>query len=124
MRPENHDMTDDVHPNPGRVPMAARTVARRTGTLAETAGRLTRPSLLVVGVLLAVYLRIAFWLNPYDADGQPRTMATHTQLGMPPCNFVRDDRQAVPGVRDDDELRPPGSRRHRWPRCGRTGPGR
>ena len=31
---------------------------------------------------------IAFWLNPYDADGKPRTMATHTQLGMPPCNFV------------------------------------
>ena len=30
----------------------------------------------------------AFRIHPYDADGNPRTSATHTQLGMPPCNFV------------------------------------
>lgn len=28
------------------------------------------------------------WLNPYQSDGSPRQMATHTQLGMPPCNMV------------------------------------
>ena len=31
---------------------------------------------------------IAIWLNPYDDDGNPRSMATHTQLGLPPCNMV------------------------------------
>lgn len=31
---------------------------------------------------------IALWLNPYQSDGSPRQMATHTQLGMPPCNMV------------------------------------
>lgn len=50
--------------------------------------RIVRLSLLAVGGLLAGVFAVAFWLNPYDAGGQPRTMATHTQLGMPPCNFV------------------------------------
>src|ERR1700739_4433028 len=27
-------------------------------------------------------------MNPYDSDGNPRRMATHTQLGLAPCNFV------------------------------------
>ena len=47
-----------------------------------------RLSLLAVGVALAGIFGIACWLNPYDADGNPRSMATHTQLGLPPCNFV------------------------------------
>jgi hypothetical protein len=55
--------------------------------LAETA-RIVRFSLLVVAAGLACVFGIAFWLNPYAPDGTPRTMATHTQLGMPPCNFV------------------------------------
>jgi hypothetical protein len=50
--------------------------------------RLVRLSLLMIGGLLAGVFAIAFWLNPYDSDGRPRRMATHTQLGMPPCNFV------------------------------------
>jgi hypothetical protein len=50
--------------------------------------RLVRLSLLVVATSLAGVFAIAFWLNPYDSDGKPRRMATHTQLGMPPCNFV------------------------------------
>src|SRR5262245_14043759 len=52
------------------------------------AARVVRLSLLAIGVLLAGVFAVAFYLNPYDADGKPRTMATHTQLGMPPCNFV------------------------------------
>ena len=46
--------------------------------------------ILLVGMALVftVVLTLAFTLNPYDADGNPRTMATHTQLGLPPCNFV------------------------------------
>jgi hypothetical protein len=50
--------------------------------------RIVRLSLLAIAALLAGIFAIAFWLNPYDSDGKPRTMATHTQLGMPPCNFV------------------------------------
>lgn len=85
MRPENHDMTDDAVPE---IP-AAQLVERPTRPrLASNTGRLTQATLLLVGALLACIFGIAFWLNPYDANGQPRSMATHTQLGMPPCNFV------------------------------------
>src|SRR5262245_8044030 len=44
--------------------------------------------LLVIATGLATGFGIAFWLNPYEPDGTPRTMATHTQLGVPPCNFI------------------------------------
>lgn len=47
-----------------------------------------RGMLIVIGLGLAVVFGIAVWLNPYDADGQPKTMATHTQLGVPTCNFL------------------------------------
>lgn len=47
-----------------------------------------RASLLGIGVTLAVVFGIALYLDPYNPDGSPRTMATHTKLGMPPCNFV------------------------------------
>jgi hypothetical protein len=30
---------------------------------------------------------IALWLDPYQADGSARRMATHRQLGLPPCTF-------------------------------------
>src|SRR5262245_12089537 len=50
--------------------------------------RIKRLTLLLIAGLLAGVFAVAFYLNPYDADGKPRTMATHTQLGMPPCNFV------------------------------------
>ena len=89
MRAENHDMTDDAPPDiPVAVPMARTARLRSAPHAGQNVGRLTRASLLVVGALLAGIFGIAFWLNPYDANGQPRTMATHTQLGMPPCNFV------------------------------------
>jgi len=47
-----------------------------------------RGLLLAIGARLAVVFEVAFYLNPYSADGTPRAMATHTQLGLPPCNFV------------------------------------
>lgn len=43
--------------------------------------------LAVLGGLLAVFA-IAAWLDPYESDGSPRQMATHQQLGLPPCSFV------------------------------------
>ena len=51
-------------------------------------GLIVRLVLLVIGVGLAGVFAVAFWLNPYNPDGTPRTVATHTQLGMPPCNFI------------------------------------
>lgn len=50
--------------------------------------RFVRVSLLLIAGMLAAIFAIAFCLNPYDSDGTPRTMATHTQMGLPPCNFV------------------------------------
>lgn len=46
--------------------------------------------LLLVGILigLTAVFSVAFWLNPYDTDGQPRRLATHMQLGLPPCTFI------------------------------------
>ena len=52
------------------------------------AGRWVRIALLGIGGSLAAVFAIALYLNPYNADGTPRTMATHTTLGLPPCNFV------------------------------------
>ncbi len=75
MRPEPNTM-DNEHDLPRAKAGAART------------GRIVRASLLVVGAGLACVFAAAFWINPYAPDGTPRTMATHTQLGMPPCNFV------------------------------------
>jgi hypothetical protein len=52
------------------------------------AGRWVRISLLGIGLTLVAVFATALWLNPYNADGSPRSMATHTTLGLPPCNFV------------------------------------
>lgn len=48
-----------------------------------------RGTLLVLAAGVVGVFAIAAWLKPYEADGRPRLMATHSQLGLPPCNFVR-----------------------------------
>ncbi|MCE9563406.1 MAG: DUF2752 domain-containing protein [Planctomycetes bacterium] len=78
MRPEHTDM-DNEEELP-KVESAAMQAAR--------AGRYARFGLLAVAAVLACVFGAAFYINPYGPDGSPRTMATHTQLGMPPCNFV------------------------------------
>ena len=50
--------------------------------------RWVRGMLVLIAAGFATIFGVAVWLNPYDADGAPRTMATHTQLGVPPCNFI------------------------------------
>jgi hypothetical protein len=37
--------------------------------------------------LVAVFAT-AGYIKPYDADGKPASMATHRQLGLPPCTFA------------------------------------
>lgn len=43
----------------------------------------------LVGLALALFgvFTVALWINPYNDDGSARRMATHRQLGLPPCNF-------------------------------------
>jgi hypothetical protein len=50
--------------------------------------RAVRASLVAVGVALIAVFAAAAAIRPYDEDGTPRRMSTHTQLGLPPCNFV------------------------------------
>jgi len=47
-----------------------------------------RTGLAAVAAALAGVFGVAAYLNPYGPDGAPRTMATHTQLGLPQCNMV------------------------------------
>jgi hypothetical protein len=66
-------------------PAARRPVARAYD---PRLARWVRGMLVLIALGFAAIIGTAFWLNPYDADGNPRTMATHTQLGLPPCNMV------------------------------------
>ena len=49
-------------------------------------GRWVRGALLGMALGLALVFYTAVRLNPYE-NGQARMMETHTQLGLPPCNF-------------------------------------
>jgi Protein of unknown function (DUF2752) len=51
-------------------------------------GKLARAFLGIMALGFLVVFGIAAWLHPYDETGKPYSMATHTQLGMPPCNMV------------------------------------
>jgi hypothetical protein len=71
-------------------PAAPKPRRPRPDPVAEAARlrRLTRATLIAIAVALTAVFVAAFRIHPYDEDGNPRTMSTHTQLGMPPCNFV------------------------------------
>lgn len=75
---------------PPEIPMTVEASAPRIAAAVpeERAGRWVRIALVGIGAMLAAVFAIAIYLNPYGADGTPRTMATHTKLGLPPCNFV------------------------------------
>jgi len=51
--------------------------------------RRVRAALVAVAAALVALFAVAVRLDPYEPDGTPRTMATHTQLGLPECNFLR-----------------------------------
>ncbi|HZU36355.1 MAG TPA: DUF2752 domain-containing protein [Gemmataceae bacterium] len=50
-------------------------------------GKAVRVGLVLIAVGLVTVFVIAIRLNPYYADGQPRSMETHRELGLPPCSF-------------------------------------
>ena len=45
---------------------------------------------ILVGVVIGLVgvFAIAIKLDPYQDDGAPRVIATHQQLGLPPCTFL------------------------------------
>lgn len=50
--------------------------------------RWTRLMLVLMAIGLVAVFIAAAWIHPYDDDGNARKMATHTQLGLEPCNMV------------------------------------
>jgi hypothetical protein len=78
VRPEQPDTPDDEEDLPLAEPVRP---ARRTRLI-------VRVALLAVAAVLTAVFVAAVRIDPYDEDGRPLTMSTHTQLGMPPCNFV------------------------------------
>ena len=86
MPPENPVTQPPMDPKPAdpTVPLARRARPRPSPRV----GRWTRAMLLLMAAGLAAVFTTALLLNPYNPDGTPRTMATHTTLGLPPCNFV------------------------------------
>jgi hypothetical protein len=72
--------SDDGIPVVGPAPGWRRPPARITW--------FTRAVLVLMAGAFATVLGVAMSLRPYQDDGTPKTMATHTQLGLPECNFV------------------------------------
>ena len=59
--------------------------ARRPEPLTRT----VRVILALMALGFTVVFMIAAWIRPYDEDGVPFTNATHTQLGLEPCNMIK-----------------------------------
>lgn len=53
-----------------------------------------RGTLVGIALALTAVFAVAIWLNPYNDDGSPRRMATHQNMGLPPCTFY--ERTGVP----------------------------
>jgi hypothetical protein len=49
--------------------------------------RWVRGTLLVIAFGLVGVFGIAWWLDPYDAEGKALRSETHLQIGLPPCSF-------------------------------------
>ena len=50
-------------------------------------GKALRVGLVLIAAGLLTVFVIAVRLNPYYANGRPRSMETHRELGLPPCSF-------------------------------------
>jgi len=55
-----------------------------------------RGTLLGLALSFTLVFGIAIWLRPYDEQGLPLRMATHRQLGLPPCSFYAVTRYPCP----------------------------
>lgn len=68
------------------IPVVRRAVDRRLER--NPMGRFVRVTLILMAIGFLGIFAVAAWIHPYLPDGSPRTMASHTQLGMPECNMV------------------------------------
>lgn len=50
--------------------------------------RWVRRLLVAIVLGLCAVFGVAWWINPYDAEGHALRMASHEQLGLPPCTFA------------------------------------
>jgi Protein of unknown function (DUF2752) len=66
----------------GPIPVARRVAQKRR------LSRVVRVLLVLMALGFTTVLGLAAWIDPYGASGEAKTMATHTQLGLPPCNMV------------------------------------
>ena len=82
MQPEQPDTTSNESE---RKPPRAKVIRPADETVRLQ--RAVRVALLALGGVLVGVFAAAAYINPYTADGAPRTSSTHTQLGLPPCNF-------------------------------------
>jgi hypothetical protein len=48
-----------------------------------------RAGLLGAAAAIGLVFLSAAWIDPYDGDGRPLRMASHEQLGLPPCRFAQ-----------------------------------
>jgi hypothetical protein len=64
--------------NPGHPPLVLSALTRRV-----------RLGVVIIAVGLVALFVVAARLDPYGPDGMPRGFGTHTQLGLPECNFMR-----------------------------------
>ena len=88
MQPEQPDKPNDATEPPVVHPLPPAKPRRDFRAEAAVRRRVVRATLIAVAVALTGVFVAAYMIHPYDEDGNPKTSATHTQLGMPPCNFV------------------------------------
>ena len=90
MQPEQPETPHAENDLPVAEPVHPVRSRRGVDRFRETVGtrRVVRAVLIAMAVALTAVFVAAFSINPYGEDGKPRTMSTHTQLGLAPCNFV------------------------------------
>ena len=91
--PTDEAIVPDREPEaaPEDLPVARPVRRRREREFVPATVRIGKFARAFLGIMALGFLAvfgIAAWLHPYDETGQPYSMATHTQLGMAPCNMV------------------------------------
>lgn len=80
---------DAVPPHPPIArPVRRRYEERQYPPATVRISKLARAFLGILAVGFIAVFATAAWLHPYAEDGTPLSMASHTQLGLPPCNMV------------------------------------
>lgn len=71
------------------APVTSKELERFRPAVLPVLTRKVRAALVVIAAALVVLFWVAIAIDPYDDQGQPLTMGSHRQLGLPACNFVK-----------------------------------